>query len=113
MENIIRTIARSTEILLILALFVAAGFARDATTIPPGNMSVHGRADVSLCCGPASPKMVFIGRGGSIDGKVNPDLIVHEGDQVEVTLISVPPGLTRPPRSRRITAGRRAVPPCG
>ena len=51
---------------------------------------VHGRADVTftLVSGIAAGKMAFIGRGGDIDGVVNPTLTVHEGDQVQVTLIN-------------------------
>lgn len=51
---------------------------------------VHGRADVTftLRTGIADGKMAYIGRGGDIDGKVNPTLNVHEGDQVEINLIN-------------------------
>ncbi len=33
-------------------------------------------------------KMVFLGKGGQIDGVANPDLIANPGDQVTITLIS-------------------------
>ncbi len=51
---------------------------------------VHGRADASftLRTGIAEGKMVFIGRGGQIDGQVNPELTAHEGDVVEVTVVN-------------------------
>ena len=32
--------------------------------------------------------MVFIGVGGSLDGKINPDLVVNPGDVVEITLVN-------------------------
>ncbi|OIQ92371.1 copper-containing nitrite reductase precursor [mine drainage metagenome] len=55
-----------------------------------GAAGVHGRADVSftLRTGIAEGKMAFIGRGGTIDGKVNPTLDVHEGDRVQINLIN-------------------------
>ncbi|MGO8918951.1 MAG: copper-containing nitrite reductase [Stellaceae bacterium] len=84
------TILRSAAALLAFMLLAPAGFPQNAMTMPQGTMGVHGRADVSftLRTGIADGKMVFIGRGGAIDGKVNPDLVVHEGDQVEVTLVN-------------------------
>jgi len=36
----------------------------------------------------ADGKMVFVGKGGEIEGKVNPDLTANPGDLVQVTLIS-------------------------
>jgi nitrite reductase (NO-forming) len=33
-------------------------------------------------------KMVYIGKGGDIEGKVNPTLTVHEGDIVQITLVN-------------------------
>jgi nitrite reductase (NO-forming) len=86
--------ARATAPLLALTLVVWAGLAQAgdkiAVATPHENMGVHGRADANftLRTGIADGKMVFIGRGGAIDGKINPDLVVHEGDQVEVTLIN-------------------------
>ena len=84
------TILRSAAALLAFMLLAPAGFHQNVMTMPQGTMGVHGRADVSftLRTGIADGKMVFIGRGGAIDGKVNPDLVVHEGDQVEVTLVN-------------------------
>jgi nitrite reductase (NO-forming) len=51
---------------------------------------VPGRPDVSftLRSGIAQGKMVYIGKGGTIDGQVNPTLVVHEGDVVQVTLVN-------------------------
>lgn len=52
--------------------------------------TVRGSGNVSftLVTGIAHGKMVFIGKGGAIDGQVNPTLVVHEGDVVQVTLIN-------------------------
>jgi nitrite reductase (NO-forming) len=33
-------------------------------------------------------KMIFLGKGGDIDGQVNPDLIANPGDTVKLTLVS-------------------------
>jgi len=90
----IESILRAAATLLALALLIPAGSLRaadqNALTMPQENMAVHGRADANftLRTGIADGKMVFIGRGGAIDGKVNPDLVVHEGDEVQVTLIN-------------------------
>src|SRR5690348_13670382 len=42
----------------------------------------------TLRTGIANGKMVYIGRGGDIDGKVNPTLTVHEGDVVQITVLN-------------------------
>lgn len=44
--------------------------------------------EYTLESGMADGKMVFLGKGGAIDGKVNPDLTANPGDPVKVTLIS-------------------------
>lgn len=84
--------AKSMFVAAVLCSLAAAAPAADknAMTMPHDQMGVHGRADANftLRTGIADGKMVFIGRGGAIDGKVNPDLTVHEGDLVEVTLIN-------------------------
>ena len=51
---------------------------------------VPGRPDASftLRTGIAEGKMVYIGKGGAIDGQVNPTLVVHEGGIVQVTLVN-------------------------
>jgi nitrite reductase (NO-forming) len=42
----------------------------------------------SLSTGLQDGKMVFIGQGGDMDGKANPDLTANVGDTVEITLTS-------------------------
>lgn len=44
--------------------------------------------EYTLESGLADGKMVFVGKGGEIDGKTNPDLRANPGDTVKVTLIS-------------------------
>jgi nitrite reductase (NO-forming) len=85
-----RAIAAFGALALLAWAGPAAAADKDAMAGMHEGMGVHGKADVSftLRTGIADGKMVFIGRGGAIDGKVNPDLVVHEGDQVEVTLIN-------------------------
>jgi len=61
-----------------------------AQTVPAQAMSGHDMptASFTLRTGIAQGKMVFIGKGGDIEGRVNPDLNVHEGDVVQITLIN-------------------------
>src|SRR5208282_3444711 len=75
---------------LLLALTGAASADEMKHDMSASTSGVHGRADVTftLRTGIADGKMAFIGRGGDIDGKVNPTLSVHEGDQVEINLIN-------------------------
>jgi nitrite reductase (NO-forming) len=42
----------------------------------------------TLRTGITQGKMVYFGKGGNIDGKVNPTLTVHEGDIVQITLVN-------------------------
>lgn len=63
---------------------------------PPGALAKqepsmdHGMPNdiFTLVTGIDQGKMVYVGKGGNIDGKVNPTLVVHEGDIVQVTLIN-------------------------
>lgn len=56
----------------------------------PASQPGIGAATVhfTLTTGAADGKMVFIGVGGDIDGKTNPDLAVQPGDTVEITLVN-------------------------
>ena len=78
---------------LCLALVVSpAAFAAEADTPAPADtaMMVHAmpNATFTLRSGIAQGKMVYIGKGGNIDGKANPTLSVHEGDVVQITLVN-------------------------
>src|SRR5450432_1580626 len=45
-------------------------------------------ATFTLRTGIAQGKMVYIGKGGAIEGQINPTLTVHEGDTVQITLVN-------------------------
>lgn len=53
-------------------------------------MMAHGvpNAVFTLRTGISQGKMVYIGKGGAIDGQVNPTLTAHKGDIVQITLIN-------------------------
>ncbi|WP_414474425.1 copper-containing nitrite reductase [Microvirga sp. M2] len=55
---------------------------------PPATLRMHAPAVFTLRSGVAQGKMVFIGVGGDIDGRVNPTLRVHEDETVQVNLIN-------------------------
>ena len=56
----------------------------------PGAMSsdLHAPTIFTLRSGIAEGRMVFIGVGGDINGKVNPQLLVNEGETVQINLIN-------------------------
>jgi nitrite reductase (NO-forming) len=60
------------------------------SAIPVANtgMQASHSVEYTLQSGVADGKMVFIGKGGDIDGQTNPDLKANVGDTVKVTLIS-------------------------
>ncbi len=51
-------------------------------------VSYHAPTVFTLRTGIASGRMVYIGVGGDIDGQVNPTLMVHEGELVQINLIN-------------------------
>jgi nitrite reductase (NO-forming) len=55
-------------------------------TTPMGDM--HAPTSFTLRSGIADGRMVYIGVGGDLDGKVNPLLMVHEGETVQINLIN-------------------------
>ena len=59
---------------------------------PPAAAMAHGDMHAptifTLRSGIAQGRMVYIGVGGDIDGKVNPMLSVHEGETVQINLIN-------------------------
>lgn len=48
----------------------------------------HNPTVFTLKTGIATGRMVYIGVGGEIDGQVNPTLIIHEGETVQINLIN-------------------------
>jgi len=57
-----------------------------ATTAPI--VSYHNATIFTLRTGIATGRMVYIGVGGDIDGQINPTLMVHEGELVQINLIN-------------------------
>ncbi len=51
-------------------------------------VSYHNPTTFTLKTGIATGRMVYIGVGGDIDGKVNPALMVHEGELIQINLIN-------------------------
>ena len=66
---------------------VATEPATGARTSLPGTSS-HSPTTFTLKTGIATGRMVYIGVGGDIDGQVNPKLMVHEGELVQINLIN-------------------------
>nr|6TFD_A Chain A, Copper-containing nitrite reductase [Hyphomicrobium denitrificans 1NES1]6TFD_B Chain B, Copper-containing nitrite reductase [Hyphomicrobium denitrificans 1NES1]6TFD_C Chain C, Copper-containing nitrite reductase [Hyphomicrobium denitrificans 1NES1]6TFO_A Chain A, Copper-containing nitrite reductase [Hyphomicrobium denitrificans 1NES1]6TFO_B Chain B, Copper-containing nitrite reductase [Hyphomicrobium denitrificans 1NES1]6TFO_C Chain C, Copper-containing nitrite reductase [Hyphomicr len=52
------------------------------------SMSSHAPVVFTLRTGIAEGRMVYIGVGGDIDRQVNPKLVVHEGETVQINLIN-------------------------
>ena len=57
-------------------------------TLAASHSDMHAPVTFTLRSGVAEGRMVYIGAGGDIEGKVNPTLTVHEGETVQVTLIN-------------------------
>ncbi|WP_018182795.1 copper-containing nitrite reductase [Kaistia granuli] len=51
-------------------------------------VSYHAPMTFTLKTGIATGRMVYIGVGGTIDGKINPTLMVHEGELIQINLIN-------------------------
>ena len=81
---------------LILAFCLLLSFQADAQEKPTPNRAglaashtdMHAPVTFTLRSGIADGRMVFLGSGGDIEGKVNPTLTVHEGETVQITLIN-------------------------
>ncbi len=59
-----------------------------ATTMSMPATSYHAPLVFTLRTGIAGGRMVYVGVGGTIDGKVNPELTVYEGELVQINLIN-------------------------
>ena len=70
----------SSAFLIVLLSMLLSPTARAEEMVPS-----RPDASFTLRSGIAQGKMVYIGKGGTIDGQVNPTLEVHEGDIVQVT----------------------------
>src|SRR6516164_3942065 len=68
-----------------------AGAPAQTSASPPAAMAhgdMHAPTIFTLRSGIAQGRMVYLGVGGEIDGKVNPMLVVHEGEIVQINLIN-------------------------
>ncbi len=62
-----------------------------APSAPTGAMAhgdMYAPTIFTLRSGIAQGRMVYLGVGGEIDGKVNPTMMVHEGEIVQINLIN-------------------------
>ena len=66
----------------------AAATQANAASAVSGVPATGKTVEYTLESGLADGKMVFVGKGGAIDGQTNPDLRANVGDTVKVTLIS-------------------------
>lgn len=48
----------------------------------------HSAIVYTLRSGIADGRMVFLGVGGGIDGKINPELVLHQGERTQINLIN-------------------------
>lgn len=78
-------------VLVILATSIAGCKTQSARAVPVNGASSSdpaGSTAFTLQTGVVDGRMVFIGVGGDIDAQVNPDLTVHPGDTVRITVIN-------------------------
>ncbi len=71
---------------LIATLLPALAQAAPAPAAAP--TSRHAAIVYTLRSGIAEGRLVFLGVGGDIDGGVNPDLVLHQGERVQINLIN-------------------------
>jgi nitrite reductase (NO-forming) len=62
-----------------------AGVSNQPASLPPTSGKI---VEYTLETGILNGKMVFIGKGGAVDGQTNPELKASTGDTVKITLIS-------------------------
>lgn len=76
--------------LVVFALMLVAppALAQEQPTPGVAHSTAPRAASFTLRTGIAQGRMVFIGSGGDIEGQVNPTLMVHEGETVQITLIN-------------------------
>jgi nitrite reductase (NO-forming) len=66
----------------------SAGQEPTSATEPAPAASYHNPKTFTLKTGIAAGRMVYLGVGGDIDGQVNPTLMLHEGELVQINLIN-------------------------
>src|SRR5664279_3755023 len=90
-KDVIAFLASSASAPVAPAAAKAAAPAASTTAVPQtqsGNAAYLSDAKYTVRTGIAEGKMVFLGVGGSIDGKANPVLTAAEGQIVQLTLIN-------------------------
>lgn len=65
-----------------------AATSSSSASVPAPSIMAHAPIVFTLRSGVAQGRMVYIGVGGDIDGKINPTLMVHEGETVQINLIN-------------------------
>jgi len=79
----------TTAILLGLALTISAGMSLAQSDAPPAVSNASAATiEYTLVTGGGTGQLVFVGKGGDIDGVVNPTLTARPGDVVKITLIN-------------------------
>jgi len=76
---------------LLVGEVIASQVAEQAGGLDTMNMNVQSTGvtvEYTLESALADGMMVYIGKGGDVDGKTNPDLLANPGDLVKITLIS-------------------------
>lgn len=96
LSNVFKHWFFAAAMILVMLTSACAGAANAATTAPAASNGAQVQANNSqlgeptarfaLKTGMVEGKMAFIGVGGELDGKINPDLAVQPGDVVEITL---------------------------
>ncbi len=66
----------------------AVSAAGSTMTMGAGATDMHSPRVFTLRSGVAEGRMVYLGVGGDINGKVNPLLVVHEGETVQINLVN-------------------------
>jgi nitrite reductase (NO-forming) len=66
----------------------SAGQGPTSAAQPAPAASYHNPKTFTLKTGIAAGRMVYLGVGGDIDGQVNPTLMLHEGELVQINLIN-------------------------
>jgi nitrite reductase (NO-forming) len=66
----------------------AGGADKNAALVPVQAGASSPNVHFTLKTGMGDGKMIFIGVGGALEGKANPDLAIKPGDVVEITLIN-------------------------
>lgn len=70
---------------IVIALLAAC---LSGCTAQAGGASTAPRREFTLRTGAVDGHLAYVGMGGTIDGQVNPDLVVQSGDMVRIELVN-------------------------